>query len=259
MTTAATTATDLEIPAGAPCWMDLYSSDVETSARFYTELFGWRVRETPTDAGTYRYFELGGRAVGGVMANQAEWELPDCWSVFLRTDDVAATAAATREHGGTVLMEPMDVAPNGSFLIARDPGGAVVSGWQPGTESGFGALREAGSPVHFELHTQSFDAAVAFYRSVFGWGDHVVDAPGFRYATYADMTEPRAGIMDDAAAGMTEEEPRWSVYLGADDVDATVERAVSLGATVTMAPEDTPYGRLAVLRDPTGAEFRLQS
>ena len=43
------------------------------------------------------------------------------------------------------------------------------------------------------------------------------------------------------------------------DADATVERAVSLGATLAMAPEDTPYGRLAVLRDPTGAEFRLQS
>ena len=259
MTTTATTTTDLQIPVGAPCWMDLVSSDTEASIRFYTELFGWNVRKAPTDFGDYSYFEREGRDVGGVMAKQADWDMPDGWSIYLRTDDVAATAAAVREHGGTVLMEPMHVAPNGSLLIVRDAGGAVVSGWQPGTESGFGVLGEAASPVHFELHTQSFDAAAAFYRSVFGWGDHVVDAPGFRYATYADMSQPRAGIMDDAAAGMTAEEPRWAVYLGADDADATVERAVSLGATVTMAPEDTPYGRLAVLRDPTGAEFRLQS
>ena len=259
MTTAETTTSDLGIPVGAPCWMDLLSSDPEASARFYTELFGWAVREAATDLGSYRYFEIDGRSVGGVMDNEAEWGMPDCWSVHLRTDDSAATADAARQHGGTVLMEPMDVAPNGSFTVVRDPGGAAVSAWQPGTESGFGVLFEPGSPVHFELHTQSFDAAVSFYRSVFGWGDHVVDAPGFRYATFADMSQPRAGIMDDAAAGMTEEAPRWAVYLGAEDVDATVERAVSLGATVTMAPEDTPYGRLAVLRDPTGAEFRLQS
>ncbi len=258
MTTAASQATDLQIPAGAPCWMDLLSSDVEASTRFYTEVFGWTVREAPTELGSYRYFERDGRSVGGVMANQPEWATPDGWSVYLRTDDVAATVAATQQHGGTVLMEPMDVAPNGRFVIVRDAGGAVVSGWQPGTESGFGVLGEAASPVHFELHTQAFDASVSFYRSVFGWGDHVAEAPGFRYATYADMSQPRAGIMDDAAAGMVEE-PRWTVYLGADDVDAVVERATSLGASVTMAPEDTPYGRLAVLRDPTGAEFRLQS
>lgn len=259
MTTAATTASDLQIPVGAPCWMDLVSSDAEASVRFYTELFGWAVREAPTDYGSYRYFELDGRGVGGVMENQAEWGSPDAWSIFLRTDDVAATAAAAREHGGTVLMEPMDVAPNGSFAIVRDPGGAVISAWQPGTESGFGVLEESGSPTHFELHTRAFDAALSFYRGVFGWGEHLVEAPGFRYATYADMTQPRAGIMDDAVHDMPEEEPHWAVYLGTDDADATVQRAVTLGATVLMAPEDTPYGRLAVLRDPTGAEFRLQS
>ena len=258
MTTAATTTTDLQIPVGAPCWMDLVSSDGDASASFYTELFGWAVRETPELPG-YRYFDLDGRAVGGLMTNQAEWGTPDGWSVFLKTDDAAATAAAARQHGGAVLMEPMAVEPNGTFVIVRDPGGATISGWQPGTESGFGVLREAGSPTHFELHTQSFDAAVAFYRDVFGWGDHVMEAPGFRYATFADMSEPHAGIMDDAAAGMSEEAPRWAVYFGTDDADATVERAVSLGAIVLMAPEDTPYGRLAVLRDPTGAEFRLQS
>ena len=258
-TTTATTATDLRIPVGAPCWMDLVSSDADASTRFYTELFGWTAREAPTELGCYTYFEREGRDVGGVMPKQADWEMPDGWSIYLRTDDVAATAAAARENGGTVLMEPMEVAPNGSFVIVRDAGGAVISGWQPGTETGFGVLGEAAGPVHFELHTWSFDAAVSFYRTVFGWGDHVIDAPGFRYATYADMSEPRAGIMDDAATGTAPEEPHWAVYLGADDVDATVSRAISLGATVTMAPEDTPYGRLAVLRDPTGAEFRLQS
>ena len=40
MTTAATTTTDLQIPVGAPCWMDLVSSDGDASAGFYTELFG---------------------------------------------------------------------------------------------------------------------------------------------------------------------------------------------------------------------------
>src|SRR5919107_1672498 len=68
MTTSQLATTDLGIPAGAPCWMDLVTSDVETSVAFYTQLFGWTCEEAGEPAG-YRYFLLDGRAVGGVMAN----------------------------------------------------------------------------------------------------------------------------------------------------------------------------------------------
>ena len=32
-------------PVGAPCWADLWTSDVEGSRRFYSELFGWEAAE----------------------------------------------------------------------------------------------------------------------------------------------------------------------------------------------------------------------
>lgn len=262
MTTTPLASTDLGIPVGAPCWMDLVTSDVDTSIAFYTELFGWTCREASGIEG-YRYFLLDDRAVGGVMTNEAEWEMPDAWSVFLRTDDVAAVAAATPAAGGAVLMEPCEVAPNGSFTIVRDAGGAVVSAWQPGTELGFGALGEPGAPTHFELHTRDFDATLGFYRDVFGWAEHVVDVPGFRYATYGEQGGEqggglRAGIMDDAGdAGMPVAPSAWAVYF-AGDATATYARALELGAEGLMSPEPTPYGVLAVLRDPTGAELRLQ-
>ena len=261
-TTEQLATTDLGIPAGAPVWMDLVTSDVEASVAFYTQLFGWTCEESEAPDG-YRYFALDGRAVGGVMRNEADWGMPDTWSVFLRSDDVAATAAAAREHGGEVLMDACEVAPNGSFTIVRDAGGAVVSAWQAGTEVGFGALFEHAAPTHFELHTRDFEASHAFYRDVFGWEDHVVDVPGFRYATYGaqggDPTAVRAGIMDDAAdPGMPVEDTRWTVYFGADDVQVLVDRAVELGAEVCMPATPTPYGVLAVLRDPCGAELRLQ-
>jgi hypothetical protein len=49
------------------------------------------------------------------------------------------------------------------------------------------------------------------------------------------------------------------VYFAVTDTDATVDRAVGLGATVVSPAMDTPYGRLATLTDPTGAGFRLGS
>jgi predicted enzyme related to lactoylglutathione lyase len=47
------------------------------------------------------------------------------------------------------------------------------------------------------------------------------------------------------------------VYFHADDADATIAKAVSLGGSVVQPAEDTPYGRLATLTDITGATFKL--
>ncbi|MBA3266593.1 MAG: VOC family protein [Nocardioidaceae bacterium] len=255
--TAATT--EIDIPLGAPCWMDLMTSDVEKSVAFYGSLFNWTTQDTPPEFGGYKYFEKDGKAVGGCMLNQAEWNAPDGWSIYLRSDDVRVTAAAAQANGGTVLMEPMDVAENGSFAILQDAGGATISAWQPGTEKGFGVMREDNTPVHFELHTRDYDKTVQFYRAVFGWSPHVMmDTPEFRYTTYSDEDNARAGIMD--ATGFLSEgvPPHWSVYIGVADVDNTLASAVDLGGSVIAAAENTPYGRLAAAADPTGGVFKLR-
>ena len=42
---------------GAPCWIDLYSSDTDKASAFYAELFGWKAEpaqeeeETPAGNG----------------------------------------------------------------------------------------------------------------------------------------------------------------------------------------------------------------
>lgn len=256
-----TTATnDLEIPLGAPCWMDLVTSDVEKSVSFYTQLFGWTRQESLPELGGYTYFELEGKAVGGCLPNDPAWGAQEGWSVYLRSHDVRATAAAAQAHGGTTLMEPMDVAGNGSFTVLQDAGGAMISAWQPGTEPGFGVLRQENAPVHFELHARDYDTTVRFYRDVFGWEPQVLmDAPGFRYSTYSDEADPRAGIMDASGFLPAGAAPHWSVYLGVADVGATLERVVDLGGAVVAAAEDTPYGRLATASDPTGGLFKLRA
>jgi predicted enzyme related to lactoylglutathione lyase len=47
------------------------------------------------------------------------------------------------------------------------------------------------------------------------------------------------------------------VYFGVEDTDAALVKIVDLGGSVLMAAEDTPYGRLAAVADPTGAQFKL--
>ena len=42
-----------QAPAGAPCWIELFTSDHERSRAFYGELFGWTSEEPQEQFGGY--------------------------------------------------------------------------------------------------------------------------------------------------------------------------------------------------------------
>jgi predicted enzyme related to lactoylglutathione lyase len=241
-------------PIGAPTWVDLYTSDAAEAKAFYSELFGWTVEEGGPEFGGYATFHLDGAPVGGCMQHQGEGE-PEQWSIYLASDDVNKTAEAAVSNGGTVVVPPMQIADHGHMAMVADNGGAGIGIWQPNQMAGFTVLAEPGAPSWFELHTGQYDNAVAFYREVFRWEPFTMaDTPEFRYTTLFEGDAAAAGIVDNSTWGAP---TAWYVYFGTADADATAAKAVELGATVAQAPEDTPYGRLAELRDPTGATFKL--
>ena len=243
---------------GAPCWIDLFSSDTERAKDFYGQLFGWTTLDPGPEYGGYFIFQKDGKAVAGCMGNDGEQEYPDTWTVYLRSDDADRTVEAAKANGGTVVVEPMDVTQNARFAMVADPGGATIGIWQPKEVKGFEIRGEVGAPAWFELHTGSYDDAVGFYRDAFGWDVHTAaDEPDFRYTTHGEGENMLAGIMD--ASGFREEEAaKWYVYFQVEDADATAALAEELGGTIVDQPEDTPYGRLATLTDPTGTRFKLR-
>jgi uncharacterized protein len=248
------------IPAGNPIWIDLYTSDPDASRAFYGELFGWTSEQAGEEYGGYINFSKDGRLVAGGMANDGQSGAPDMWTIYLAVDDAQSVADATRAQGGQVIVEPMPVGTLGTMVVLSDPTGAGVGAWQAGDMKGFQLLAEDGAPAWFELHTRDHGAAVSYYEKVFGWDTHAAgDTDEFRYTTLGEGEAQAAGIMD-ASAFLPEGVPaHWSVYFGVADTDATIAKAVELGASVVQPAEDTPYGRLAVLTDPTGATFKLVS
>ncbi|HET7486699.1 MAG TPA: VOC family protein [Acidimicrobiales bacterium] len=244
-------------PPGAPCWVDLMSSDPARSSTFYCDLLGWTADEPDEAFGGYFSFRRDGVLVAGCMAAQPG-SPADMWSVYLATDDAAKTVEAAQANGGKVLVEPMAVGDLGTMAYLADPSGAAIGLWQPGTHPGFTVYAENNAPAWFELHTRQFDQAVAFYRDVFRWETHAMsDAPEFRYTILQHGEEMLAGVMD-ATGHLPEGVPdHWAVYFGVADADAAVARTVELGGSVLRPAEDTPYGRIAVVADATGAGFRL--
>lgn len=245
-------------PIGAPCWVDLMTSDTDRSRAFYSQLFGWTAEEPAEEFGGYFSFSKDGVLLAGCMASQPDSGMPDVWSVYLASDDARKTVDAAAANGGEVHVAPMDVGDIGTMAVIGDSGGAAVGVWQPGRHQGFGLLGEPGTPTWFELHTRDYQSAVAFYRNVFRWDTHVAsDTPEFRYTTLGSGDGQLAGVMD-ASAFLPDGVPaHWSVYFGVEDTDAALAKIVELGGSIVMPAEDTPYGRLATAADPTGAIFKL--
>jgi uncharacterized protein len=249
-------------PNGAPCWADLWTSDVEGSGKFYGELFGWEAQEPSAEFGGYFMFTRNGVPVAGGMGDMGDMRANNAWKVYLATDDIAKSIEAAETGGAQIEAPAMAVADLGVQAVLTDPTGAALGAWQPGSFPGFIVLDEHGAPSWFELHTREYATALDFYRSVFGWDLQTVgDSDEFRYSV---MRNPNgegelAGILD--AKGFLPEgvAPFWAVYWEVDDVTSSVEAVKSLGGAVQAEVADTPYGRIASVSDPSGAQFKLRT
>ena len=107
-----------------------------------------------------------------------------------------------------------------------------------------------GNPiVHFEIIGKDAAKVKAFYSELFGWkiGDLMPDMGNYGLIDAETSGIPGGvGQSDDGA-------PRVTVYAQATDIQATLDHAVALGATIVMAPTEIPgVTTLALFADPDG-------
>jgi uncharacterized protein len=108
--------------------------------------------------------------------------------------------------------------------------------------------------VHFELMGLDREALGRFYGELFGW--HVESVPEPPYSVID--THAGAGI-NGGIGGVEDPDARYvAVYAQAEDVNATFDRAVSMGAEVLMPVTEVPgVVTFALLRDPQGNTFGI--
>ncbi|CDO90692.1 hydroxylase [Mycobacterium triplex] len=247
-------------PLGAPCWIDLTTSELDAAQDFYGTVFGWTFESAGPDYGGYVNVAKDGHRVAGMMANRPEFGSPDNWTTYFHTADINATTAAARAAGGTVCVEPMEIPAKGFMGLATDPSGGLLGFWQPLEHRGFEMIGEAGAPVWHQLTSRDYRAAIEFYRELFGWRtEQVGDSDEFRYTTAWFGDQQLLGVMDGASFLPEGVPSQWSIFFGAEDVDKTLQLITENGGAVLRGAEDTPYGRLAAASDPTGVIFNLSS
>jgi predicted enzyme related to lactoylglutathione lyase len=246
-------------PIGAPCWVDLWTSDVERIRRFYSELFGWEAQPPSPEHGGYFVFTRQGVPVAGTMGDTGEMRADNTWKPYLATDDIERSLKLAGEHGATVHAPAMVVDNLGSQAVIVDPSGAAIGIWQPGSFAGFTVINEPGAVLFVAIDVHDYQAQIAFYRRVFGWEPAEEEVDDHHYAGFMDPEtgRPLAGIGDEVENLEPGEAPVWSVIWQCDDVDAAATKVRSLGGTVIKGPTDGGLGRSARVADPAGARFWL--
>src|SRR5918994_1519950 len=170
-------------PHGTPCWIDYGASEIDAAKDFYGRLFGWEFEGGDPEYGGYLNATRNGEYAAGLGPLMNPGDSPG-WTTYFATDDAAATAARIREAGGTVVVEPMEVGPMGTMVIALDPLGHPFGLWQSGTHTGVQRFNEPGSLVWNEGAVDDTESARRFYSAVFGFEWDPMEMDGMDYATF---------------------------------------------------------------------------
>ncbi|MEU6231581.1 VOC family protein [Kitasatospora sp. NPDC047058] len=114
-----------------------------------------------------------------------------------------------------------------------------------------------GTPCWVDLMASDQQAALDFYRDLFGWQGEIGPPEFGGYAVCALNGRPVAGIMARMAPeGQPVPPVAWTTYLASDDADATQSAVAEHGGTILYPAMDVgTVGRMLVAADPTGAVF----
>jgi predicted enzyme related to lactoylglutathione lyase len=246
----------VETKVGHFVWHENLSSDAEAAKTFYSKLLGWEYEIYKPGEMDYAMISSGGAAHGGFWPEPPQGAKA-AWQGHVLVEDVDGAAERAKKLGGTILHGPMDMPEIGRFALIQDPYGAVVSAYAPvPSDSPVGE----GVFVWDELSSPDVEGSKRFYTEVFGWTAEDQDmGGGVTYTIFGKGETQVAGLMKQMAqaAGQPAE---WHPYMGVDDVDATAQKAVGLGATELVPGTDIPgMGRFAMLLDPNGAMFGIFS
>lgn len=247
-------------------WYELMTSDPKGAADFYGAVVGWKIPgsgEATAGGVDYRMIvrDDGGNA-GGVLALTADMEAGGArpiWLGYLHVENVDAAVAAITADGGAVQMGAMDI-PVGRIAMVTDPQGAPFYIMDPvpppgseGMESDVFSMDQPQRVRWNELATSDPDAAIAFYKKHFGWGQEG-EMPMGELGAYRFIQRGDVGL--GAVMPLMEgyPVPVWNFYIGVDDIDRARDAVAANGGTITNEPMEIPGGEYAMNAiDPQGA------
>lgn len=111
---------------GKICYVEIPATDIERSAAFYEEVFGWRLRQRGD--GATAFDDTTGEVSGTWVTGRPPSGDPGLL-LYIMVDDAAAAVEAVEAQGGEIVQPIGGDAPEITARF-RDPGGNVVGIYQ---------------------------------------------------------------------------------------------------------------------------------
>ena len=242
---------------GQIIWHDLITDDAEGAASFYSALLGWNYLKK----GGYTVILNDTVPIGGIV------ELKDLrtqgksagWITYFSITDIDETATWVQRSGGTILQGPGTMSNRGRYATILDPLGAPLVILH--SAHGDPPVKP---PVHGdwlwnELWTSDLEASLEFYQNLAGYAAAQAGSPGTDdYWLLIDGQEQYQGGI--TIIPFDKLQSQWVPVVKVADTISVAEQVEALGGKVIINP-DHPLsdGNVALIKDPTGAIFMVES
>lgn len=120
------------------------------------------------------------------------------------------------------------------------------------------------SVAHFEIYADDVDKLQQFYTSMFDWSVQPVPGMDYRLIKTVDTDEKGMPTQTGGINGGIMKRPAgyegraWVNYVNVESLEASMDRAQKLGATLMKGKSPVPgMGWFAMLIDPQGNPFAL--
>jgi predicted enzyme related to lactoylglutathione lyase len=110
-------------------WLELASTDIPASAKFYADLFGWPIVKDEQMDYTMTAFEGDQAGVGFSPVGDERSSVGAAGSVLVYVDvaDIDATIARAKQLGAPIYQDKMEIPTVGWMAIFGDPGGNRIA------------------------------------------------------------------------------------------------------------------------------------
>jgi len=242
-------------------WGDLFTTDPNAAAKFYSDLFGWTV-EPDNDSKSERLWLLNdSHPVAGIVGyskkSKKESQLNARWIGYAVIDSPQAALNLSQNNGGRTVMTSKKVAGLGDIALVADPEDTLVGLISPASDFG-GLHRDSlGSWSWVQLFSKNPDSVISFYQQVLSYAinaDDRTQRTGDYLLSSASMV--RAGLVplelkQNARGG-------WLGFIRVAELNLMVEKAETLGGRTLVAPFSAGGGiRMAAVADPLGGLIGL--
>jgi hypothetical protein len=108
------------MPHGKICYLEIPANRAEDSARFYADIFGWKVRERGD--GNLAFDDTGG--VSGTWVKEGDRTPEERTRTYIMVDSIAQSLKRIEMAGGRIVTPHTDIGPDmGAFAAFADPVG----------------------------------------------------------------------------------------------------------------------------------------